>query len=92
MNLEDELELEHLLLEDRRCRKCLVTKNLLSDFYKTRKDRGTIHLHLHMSVKNVLRSVFKCVEEIKRVVNGVTILTGKQFTFCFPIRNIGINK
>ena len=40
MNLEDELELEHLLLEDRRCRKCLVTKNLLSDFYKTRKDRG----------------------------------------------------
>ena len=40
MNLEDELELEHLLLEDRRCRKCLVTKNLLSDFYKTRKGSG----------------------------------------------------
>ena len=40
MNLEEELELEHLLLEDRRCRICLVTKNLLSDFYKTRKDRG----------------------------------------------------
>ena len=40
MNLEDELELEHILLEDRRCRKCLVTKNLIADFYKTRKDRG----------------------------------------------------
>ena len=40
MNLEEELDLEHLLLEDRRCRICLVTKNLLSDFYKTRKDRG----------------------------------------------------
>ena len=40
MNLEDELELEHLLFVDRRCRKCLVTKNLIADFYKTRKDRG----------------------------------------------------
>ena len=42
MNLEDELELEHLLFVDRRCRKCLVTKNLIADFYKTRKDRGNV--------------------------------------------------
>lgn len=40
MNLEDEFELEHLLLTQRRCRTCDKTKDLLDNFYVTRKDRG----------------------------------------------------
>ena len=35
-----DLDLEHLLFVDRRCRKCLRTMTLLDNFYKTRKDRG----------------------------------------------------
>ena len=42
MNLEDEFELEHLLLTQRRCRVCGKTKDLLDGFYLTRKDRGNI--------------------------------------------------
>ena len=39
MDFEDQVELEHLLFLDRKCRVCGKVKNLLSDFYKTRKDR-----------------------------------------------------
>ncbi len=39
-NIGEQLELEHLLLVDRRCRTCGQTKNLLADFYMTHKDRG----------------------------------------------------
>ena len=39
MDFEDQVEFEHLLFLDRRCRVCGKVKNLLSDFYKTRKDR-----------------------------------------------------
>ena len=40
MSLESDLELEHLLFVERKCRFCGKTKSLLEDFYKTRKDRG----------------------------------------------------
>jgi len=35
-----DLELEHLLFVERKCRFCGQTKSLLDDFYLTRKDRG----------------------------------------------------
>ena len=35
-----DLELEHLLFVERKCRLCGQTKVLLDDFYYTRKDRG----------------------------------------------------
>ena len=38
MNID--LELEHLLFVERKCRLCGQTKVLLDDFYLTRKDRG----------------------------------------------------
>jgi hypothetical protein len=40
MDFNDQIELEHLLFFDRRCRLCGKVKNLLDDFYLTRKDRG----------------------------------------------------
>jgi len=40
MDLNKQIELEHLLFVDRQCRVCGKFKNLLSDFYLTRKDRG----------------------------------------------------
>jgi hypothetical protein len=42
MNFDDQIELEHLLFFDRRCRLCGKVKNLLDDFYLTRKDRGCL--------------------------------------------------
>ena len=35
-----DLELEHLLFVERKCRLCGQTKVLLDEFYLTRKDRG----------------------------------------------------
>lgn len=40
MDIDDQIELEHILFSERRCRKCGKKKNLLDDFYKTHKDRG----------------------------------------------------
>ncbi len=42
MDLDDQLELEHLLFLERKCTTCGKVKNLLDDFYLTRKDRKTL--------------------------------------------------
>ena len=42
MELEDQFGLEHLLFEQRKCKVCGETKELINDFYKTRKDRGNV--------------------------------------------------
>lgn len=36
---EDQYELEHLLFNERRCRTCNITKELLVDFYLIRKNK-----------------------------------------------------
>ena len=36
MDLDDQLQLGHLLLYERECKKCGVTKNLVDGFYRTR--------------------------------------------------------
>lgn len=41
MDISQQVNLEHLLFVDRRCRTCGMTKNLLSDYYLARKDRGS---------------------------------------------------
>lgn len=40
MDFDKQIELEHLLFFDRRCRACGKVKNLIDDFYLTRRDRG----------------------------------------------------
>jgi len=39
MDFEDQLELDHLLLKERKCRSCGKVKDLIEDFYLTRRDR-----------------------------------------------------
>lgn len=41
MDLDDQFTLEHLLFKQRKCKSCGITKDLLDDFYLTRKDRRT---------------------------------------------------
>jgi hypothetical protein len=40
MDVEHLFTLEHLLFSSRKCRCCGKEKDLLTDFYQTRKDRG----------------------------------------------------
>lgn len=42
MNLDNHLSFEHLFLYERKCRSCNQTKNLIAEFYRTRKDRGPV--------------------------------------------------
>jgi len=42
MDLDGQIKLGHLLLNDRKCRVCGETKNLIDGFYRTRKDRGPV--------------------------------------------------
>ena len=42
MDFDEQLELGHLLLNDRKCKSCGKIKNLVDDFYRTRKDRGAV--------------------------------------------------
>jgi hypothetical protein len=42
MDIDDQVELEHLLFFDRKCRVCGQVKNLIEDYYLTRKDRKTL--------------------------------------------------
>jgi len=42
MDLDRQLKLSHLLLNDRECRICGEMKNLVEDFYRTRKNRGPV--------------------------------------------------
>ena len=42
MDLEDHLNFDHLFLYERKCRSCGQTKNLIDEFYRTRKDRGPV--------------------------------------------------
>ena len=42
MELDSQIKLGHLLLTDRKCRVCGKVKNLVGEFYRTRKDRGPV--------------------------------------------------
>jgi hypothetical protein len=42
MNIDDQFELEHLFLTERKCRVCGEVKDLIDGFYLTRKGRGSI--------------------------------------------------
>ena len=42
MEFDKQIKLGHLLLNDRKCRICGETKNLVEGFYRTRKNRGPV--------------------------------------------------
>ena len=42
MDIGDQFSLDHLLFKERKCRSCGKMKDLLSDFYLTRKNRETV--------------------------------------------------
>ena len=84
MELEDQFGLEHLLFEQRKCKICGQTKELINDFYKTRKDRGNVpsayaYECKRCSVKRVSQRRKK-KERFNRHLSRLVV-----FTSCFPI-------
>ncbi len=42
MDLDDQIKLEHLIFTQRKCRVCGEYKDLVNDFYLTRKSKGSL--------------------------------------------------
>ena len=42
MDLDAQFDVNHLFLNERKCRTCGETKNLLEGYYRTRKDKGQV--------------------------------------------------
>ncbi len=42
MDIDDQINLEHILFTDRKCRTCGEVKDLIDGFYLSRKDRGSV--------------------------------------------------
>ena len=76
MELDKQIKLGHLLLSDRKCRICGEEKNLLENFYRTRKDRGPVASSYSYECK---------VCTVKRIVNT----RKKDFLFLNGITLIG---
>lgn len=70
MDLDDHLNFDHLFLYERKCRICGQTKNLIGEFYRTRKDRGPVSSSFsyeckECTKKRVINSRKKEVKEVK---------------------------
>jgi hypothetical protein len=68
MNLDDideQFVLEHLLFKERTCRSCKIKKNLIDNFYRTRKDRIAVSSSYsyeckECTIKRIQKSRKKC--------------------------------
>ena len=72
MDLDDQVTLGHLLLQDRKCRKCGEVKHLIDGFYRTRKERGTLPSSYSYECK---------VCTIRRIVSTKKKLEPKEWTY-----------
>ncbi len=70
MDLDDHLNFDHLFLYERKCRVCGQTKNLIGEFYRTRKDRGPVSSSFSYECKEctkrrVIKSRKPVISEVK---------------------------
>jgi|TARA_B100000035_G_C20942100_1_gene528016 hypothetical protein len=68
MDFDDQIELEHLLFLDRKCRTCGVIKNLLNDFYRTRKDRTSASAYSYECKECTIKRI-SSNRKIKKIVD-----------------------
>ena len=72
MDFDQQLQTEHLLLEDRVCRVCKVKKGLLADFYRCRRDPSLASSYSYECKQCTLKRVRKKYEI------GICIICGKE--------------
>tara|TARA_B100000900_G_scaffold402551_1_gene408530 strand:+ start:1078 stop:1305 length:228 start_codon:yes stop_codon:yes gene_type:complete len=56
MDFDEQVDLEHLLFLDRRCKTCGEVKNLLEDYYQTRKNKGSLPSSYSYECKDCMKS------------------------------------
>ena len=59
MDLEDQFSLDHLIFTERKCRTCGVTKDLLTDFYRSRRNRNSVSAYSY-ECKDCTKKRVKC--------------------------------
>ena len=72
MDFDQQLQTEHLLLEDRVCRVCKVKKGLLADFYRCRRDPSLASSYSYECKQCTLKRVRKKYEI------GICTICGKE--------------
>ena len=91
MDLDGQIKLGHLLLQDRKCRVCGETKNLIEDFYRTRKDRGPVASSYSYECKEC--TIKRMLERKRKKDQFVDrSYTDWKFTSRFPCETIRFNK
>ena len=67
MEIDKQIRLSHLLLTDRRCRSCGEIKNLIGEFYRTRKDKGPVASSYSYECKDC--TIKRVIENKKEKIN-----------------------
>ena len=88
MDLDDQIELEHLLFTERKCRVCGVVKTLMDDFYLTRKNRSTLSSYSY-ECKDCTKIR---VKKSKKKISNKWEYPDWQFMQGFPTENTLFNK
>ena len=92
MDLDDQINLEHILLFDRMCRVCGETKNLIDDFYLTRKGRGALPSAYSYECKDCTRKRVISNKKKKVSLEMWEYPDWQRFTHGFPIQTTIFNK
>ena len=89
MNIEDQFSLDHLIFTERKCRTCGVTKELMNDFYKIRKNRTTPSAYSYECKDCTKKRVLK---SRKTDSQRWEIQTGSRFMHRFPSEETLLDK
>ena len=68
MEIDKQIKLGHLLLNDRKCRVCREMKNLVEEFYRTRKDRGPVASSYSYECKECTKA--RVIEKKKKEISS----------------------
>lgn len=72
MNFGDQINIEHILFLERKCRTCEEIKSLMDDFYLTRKGRGAFPSAYSYECKECTkRRIIGNRKKIKKFQNSV---------------------
>lgn len=81
MDLEEQFEMDHLLLQERECRVCGETKNLLEGYYRTRKNTKLLSSYSYECKECTVKRISKRRKERIKFADYNKILA-KQNNLC----------
>ena len=71
MDIGDQFSLEHLLFKERKCRSCSKVKNLIEDFYMTRKQkRGLPSAYSYECKDCTIKRIVEKRRKKRKVIEG----------------------